>query len=184
MEEREFKLRITAITAEAEKGFSDTQRSIISLNQGLDLFSKGISIAKTAFSSFAAVIERGQQFTELNNSFNAITKSVGVLSSEYLPKLQTATTGIISNMDLMRASNQALQSGLTPEQFLKLASAADALGDTIGESTVNELNKLITAASTGNERFLKQEGILINNKKAEEDFNRELLKQMREKRKG
>jgi hypothetical protein len=70
----------------------------------------------------------------------------------------------------MRGANQALLQGLSPEQFKTVAAAADTLGDAVGVGTKEAMEALAVAAATGNERLAKQFGIVIDNKKAEEEF--------------
>lgn len=147
------------------KAASEGKTSLTELNSGAELAKKGFDTLKLAYQIFVATIDRGQAVTELTNSFKALGGS-----SESLNSLRTATQGLASDMALMRASNQATMAGLSPDQFLKVAQAADTLGDAIGIDTKQSMDLLTNALVTGNDRLLKQFGILVDNKVAHEDY--------------
>lgn len=169
-EEREFRLKITAVTTQAETGFSELQKKIITANEGLHLFREALTIAGEAFEKFHQFIERGKNFGDIENSFKNLSNSIGIVSSDFLPQLQEATQGTISKFDLMKEANQALQAGLKPDEFIAVAKAANVLGAQIGENAVVEFDKLTQAVITGNDRLLKREGVLLNNAEVEEKY--------------
>lgn len=132
-----------------------------------------VGVAAAAFAGFYKVINHGQDVGELSATFDLLQKRAGTTAGG-LETLRVSSQGLIADLDLMKQSNQALLAGLTPEQFNDLASAADTLGDAIGSSATEELEKLTTAAIKGNDKLLQLEGIFIDNKKAEDDFAKSL----------
>ena len=151
------------------KGNQEAQRSFDGL-KGVGLaLGAGMGIAAGAVAALISQIDRGQGVSELTNSFRNLQEQSGG-SAAALGALREATQGLISDTDLMAASNQALLAGLSPDQFQRVATAADTLGDAVGVNTKTAMDQLTMALTTGNERLLKQYGILIDNKKAEEDF--------------
>ncbi|WZO97255.1 hypothetical protein EP7_004279 [Isosphaeraceae bacterium EP7] len=153
-----------------DKGTDKAKQSFTELNSSLELVKKGFYGVQTVFDSLVAVINRGQGVSELSAAFGTLQSAAGSLASNELQQLRTATQGLLSDTELMRAANEALASGLKPEQFNKVAEAADALGDAFGKNTKVALDDLTRALVTGQEKLLKQYGIQIDNAKAEKEF--------------
>jgi hypothetical protein len=160
-EVRDILLRIRGDTANAESALGG-------LNRIVNTTTVSIAAAGAAVVAFGEAVERGQAVSELSNAFEKLQTAAG--NTGGLDSLRKATTGLVSDMQLMRAANQALLSDLTPDQFLQVASAADALGDSIGVGTVEAMAQLTTMVSTGNERLGKMYGIVIDNEAAEEKY--------------
>jgi hypothetical protein len=120
--------------------------------------------------------QRGAAFSELTDSFDRLTASVGLVSTTLLGKLQKATEGTVSNLDLVRATNDALigttgelgkQLGQALPTFMRAARVeADATGKSFGEI----FNAFIESARKGQTRGLEQAGIILNVKEAEEQY--------------
>ena len=168
-ENQELKLKLTVDSKDAEDGTRRAGLAFTELNSKFDLTGKAISALQSGYQLFMGTINRGQGVSELSTAFN----SLGGTSAQ-LDKLRTSMQGLVSDTDIMRASNEALLAGLSPEQFERVAAAADSLGDAVGVNTKDAMDQLTRAVNTGNERLLKQYGIVIDNKKAEEDFARQI----------
>jgi len=168
-ENQELKLKLTVDSKDAEDGTRRAGLAFTELNSKFELTGKAISALQSGYQLFMGTINRGQGVSELSTAFN----SLGGTSAQ-LDKLRTSMQGLVSDTDIMRASNEALLAGLSPEQFERVAAAADSLGDAVGVNTKDAMDQLTRAVNTGNERLLKQYGIVIDNKKAEEDFARQI----------
>lgn len=168
-ENQELKLKLTVDSKDAEEGTRRAGLAFTELNSKFELAGKAVSALQTGYQLFIGTINRGQGVSELSAAFN----SLGGTSAQ-LDKLRTSMQGLVSDTDIMRASNEALLAGLSPEQFERVAAAADSLGDAVGVNTKDAMDQLTRAVNTGNERLLKQYGIVIDNKKAEEDFARQI----------
>lgn len=172
-EVRDLLIRIRSESSGLNKGIGEANGAFDRLNLSAGKVAIGIGLVTAATAALLKAIDRGQIVSELSTAFNSLEKQAGG-SATALDKLKDATGGLIDNLDLMRASNQALLSGLTPDQFLQLASAADTLGDAVGKNTKEALDDLVNSVSTGNERMLKAYGITIDNAKAEAEFAKSL----------
>lgn len=119
-----------------------------------------------------ALINRGQGVSELSAAFRSLGQTEGDLT-----RLRAATQGLISDVDLMRASNEALLAGLKPDQFAAVAQAADALGDAVGKNTKEALDALTQAMATGTTRQLERNyGLVIDNERALNEFAKSIGK--------
>lgn len=162
-------LRLRADASDLNKGFGEGKAAFDGLKTAGLALGAVFAIIGAAVAGLVSIINRGQGVSELTTSFQNLEAQAGGNISA-LSQLKDATQGLISDTDLMRASNEALLAGLKPDQFLAVAKSADTLGDSVGVNTKTAMDQLVTALTTGNERLLKQYGILIDNKKAEADF--------------
>ncbi len=175
-EVRDVLIRLRTDASGVQQGNAVAARSFTELNQAVE-FGKNLAAGfSNAFSLLNATIDRGQSVSELSAAFENLQKQAGMTATAGINTLREATQGLVSDVDLMRASNQALLSGLTPDQFRTVAAAADTLGDALEIGTVDAMNQLSAALATGNERLVKQFGIMIDNKKAEEEYARSIGK--------
>lgn len=164
-------IRLRTDASGVVQGNAQAEQSFLGLGSATVAIGAGMAAAAAAAAAFLSIIDRGQAVSEISNAFENLEKRAGGLADGALPQLQAATGGLISNFDLMRASNEALLAGLSPDQFQKVASAADQLGDAVGVNTNQALNDLTTAMATGVTRGLERTyGLVIDNKKAQDDF--------------
>jgi len=167
-------LRIRGDTSDAEQAVNRIGGKFTELNQGLELARKAFDVLRAATEGLVQVIDRGQGVSELTASFNALQSAAGSLASNELQQLRQATQGLLSDTELMRAANESLLAGLDPQQFLAVANAADTLGDAVGKNTKEALDDLTRALDTGQTKLLKQYGVLVDTKKAEDDLAKSL----------
>ena len=62
-------------------------------------------------SQLADLAQQGAAVQHATDAFTNLSEGIGVLSSQYLPALQVASQGFISNLDLMRLGSKALLEG-------------------------------------------------------------------------
>lgn len=164
-------IRLRSDSSELQRGNAQAEQSFVGLNKAALATGVVLGAAATAFAALISIINEGQGVSELSSAFENLEKKAGGLADRVLPELQAATGGLISNLDLMRASNEALLAGISPEQFQQMAAGVDQLGDAVGVNTKQALDDFTTAMATGVTRGLERTyGLVIDNKKAQEDF--------------
>lgn len=169
---RDLLMRFRGDSSGAEEAAKKVQKSLDATNKLADQLGKAfgrLTVAAAAYATYK-FFDRGQEVSEITTAFKNLETVAGRLADGELAKLRESTQGLVSDLDLMKAANQALLAGLTPEQFSKVAEAADTLGDAVGKGTTEAVNDLSFALQTGNERLLKQYGIIINTQQAEDKF--------------
>lgn len=166
---KEVQLKITSDTKGVEDGVNRTQRAFDELKTAAAGAAIGFGAVGASIAGVVAIAQRGQGFSELSAAFKNLGQTEGDLN-----KLRSSVQGLVSDTDLMRASNQALLAGLKPEQFQQAAAAADALGDAVGKNTKTALDDLTLALSKGSDRFLVNYGIVVDNQKAYDDFAKKI----------
>lgn len=164
--EKEQKIRITADSSQAQRAFSDLQSKIITTNQAMELGKKAGELLAASLGAVIALAERGQAVQGLNTAFQNLYGSVNALGADGLPKLSAALNNTVSSFDILKQANEAAVRGMDPKVFLKIAESADALGRTVGESTVQAFEGLSKAIETGSPKLLKHYGITVDITKA------------------
>lgn len=121
-----------------------------------------LSAAAAALTALGAAAVKGSSIAKVEESFVRLTDQAGVLAYDVLVDLQNATDGTISSLELMKRANEALTSGIKPDQLVKLAQAADAVADATGGDATATLDKYINAFQKGNAAFVAGELGLSN----------------------
>lgn len=184
MSDNELKLKITvdakgAISGieqirGAEQKFKDSTKGLSTrfteLNSALSLVQKGFQGVAVLASKAADAISIGSQVDDVTVAFQRLTKEAGVLSDQFLADLNRATGETLDNFTLLRQANEALQKGLTPDEFFRITAAARELSETMGTDLLTEIQQISQAFETGNVRVLQSRLGIIDLKEAEEDL--------------
>lgn len=152
------------------QGFSSFQASLISFNAALDIGTKAWQVFSSAMGAAVDILERGSAVDDVASAFANLSNKAGAVSDVLLNQLRKATGDTIDNFQLMAEANKALLSGLKPDQFVTVAAAARQLSETYGGTLTDNMDILRSAIERGNDMLLKSRGILIDNKKAFEDY--------------
>lgn len=164
-------LQLVADATGLVAGVAAGQKSMTELNQTMELSRKAFGLLQGAYTTLESVLDRGQAVSKLTDAFNQLQAKAGNLATGELKALSAASQGVISDFDLMRNSNQALLSGIKPDQFRIMAEAAGGLADAVGGDAKQALDDLTKALSSGATAGLeKTYGLVIDNAKAYEDF--------------
>ena len=109
------------------------------------------------------LITRANQFEMLTDGFTKLTASVGSLSSTMLTKLRAATRGTVSDMELMRSTNNAVQFGIvkSEDQWARLAEAGRRLGQSVGRSTKDAMQDLALGIGRQSRLILDNIGLIV-----------------------
>ena len=85
--------------------------------------------------SIIGMVEDAGQLQQVSNTFDSLTASIGTTSDVMLVEMRGATRGMVSDADLMQASNKLMSMGLasSTEEAGKLAEMATQLGSAMGE---------------------------------------------------
>jgi hypothetical protein len=120
-------------------------------------------------SEFAA---QGAKLPGLQASFESLTRGVGSSSAEMIASLQTATRGLVSNIDLMQSANKAILLGLpvTTKEMGDLAKTATVLGKAMGQDATKSLDDLITALGRSSPLILDNLGLSVKVGEANEKY--------------
>jgi hypothetical protein len=114
------------------------------------------------------LVERGARVESMRGSFEALSGSIGATGDAMLGTLRSATAGLVSDMDLMAATNKAVLLGLpvTTASMGDLARAATVLGRAMGQDAKKSVDDLTTALGRSSPLILDNLGLSVSVEKA------------------
>ena len=106
----------------------------IGLGAGKMLFDGIVSGVQKAVTAIPDLAMRGAEIGAVQNTFDNLTKSIGTTSDAMIGDLRVAARGMVSDTELMRASNKFMMMGLadTSEEAAELTEMATQLGSAVG----------------------------------------------------
>ena len=114
-------------------------------------------------------IAAGAKIRDVETTFNDVRKAAGLLP-DTLEKIVEATRGVVTNIDIMKASTQALADSLDPGRLVELWAKAKQISEVMpGVEITQAFEMLHLAIAKGQTRMLTQIGITID---AEEAANK------------
>ena len=97
----------------------------------------------------------GAAYAEQEGILNNLAKKYNTTADEMVKSMARASDGLIANADLMEVALGGIAKGMKPEQMIKLAEAANLLGDTINMGPTEALKTLATSLESGKMKGLK-----------------------------
>ncbi len=142
--------------------------SLTELKSGIELVGMSVETLKGVwdFAREGASIERiGQQFENLG-------KSVGWNTKQLLSDLDKAAHGTVDDEALMQTATRAMATGITTDQnqIVKLMEISRASSVAFGGDTTDAFNRISMAIENMTPKALKNAGIIVNLKQANEDW--------------
>lgn len=117
-----------------------------------------IYTVKQAWDLAAPAAQFEEQRIALDNLARQYNTSAGVM----LNAIQRAAQGTIAQVDAIAVANRALIMGLNPQQIEFFTAAAERLSGAIGGDTAQAFEALTQAVATGQQRLLRQLGIIVD----------------------
>ena len=126
------------------------------------------------------LIRFGKESAKLENvtrAFNTLTGSVNTTFNG-LHKLQKATDGTVSKIDLLTQANNALILGVTDsvDEMAEMFDIAQRLGRALGQDTATSVESLITGIGRQSKLMLDNIGIVVKSQEAYEDYANKINK--------
>lgn len=122
--------------------------------------------------------QRGIQLNAVQSSFERLAVGTKQSSVEMLSSMKTASRGMVSEFDLMKAANKAMLLGLpvTSAEMGTLSKAAVTLGRAMGQDATKSVDDLITALGRSSPMILDNLGITVKVGEANEIYAAKLKK--------
>ena len=127
--------------------------------------------AKGIIRGMSTIVDQGSKMKSVEMAFTNMGKSVG-FSENSLKKLQDATDGTVSKLDLMTKANNAMALGIveSDEQMANMFDTAQKLGKALGQDTAMALDSLVTGMGRQSKLMLDNLGIMVDTQKSYEDY--------------
>jgi hypothetical protein len=128
--------------------------------------------------ALADAAKDAQRLPAVSRSFDQLTKSVGETNDAMLQAAKQGTKGLVTELDLMLATNKAVLLGLpvTASEMGKLAETATVLGQAMGSDATTAMNDLITALGRSSPLILDNLGLTVKAGEANERYAAQLGK--------
>lgn len=139
-------------------------KDVVSFKQVAKGLTASAAIIAGVGTAIAAMALKGEEVLALRSSFKALTAGIGENADEMLTAMQVATSGLVSNSELIVKANNAILLGLpvTTESMAEMSEAAVVLGRAMGLDATNALNSMITGLGRQSKLLLDNLGIMVN----------------------
>lgn len=131
----------------------------------------GLAVAAFAVKAAFDMTMEAEDVRAINEQFGILTQQAGI-STETLKKgLEDAAGGLISETELLQSANKAIvEMGHAAEKLPQLLELSRKSAVVMGKSVEETFDNLQRAIATGNQRFLRQSGIIIDVNKAYQKY--------------
>lgn len=123
--------------------------------------------------AFGEAVELGGQIDTLKASFDSMKNSLGATNLS-LESLKEATKGTVSDVELLKAANQAMALGLPVEDLDEMFGAAMKLGHAMGIDTKAAVTSLSTGIGRQSKLILDNLGVVFAAQDAYDWYARQL----------
>jgi len=156
--------RVADSSKKAASGIEATRISIARLRNASLIASFAVGATVIAIDRLA---DAAQRVTDLRNSFDTLGDRINA-TAEFLPLLQEATDGVVTNLELMKQANNAIILGLplTERSMARLTEQATKLGRAVGLTASKSVESLIVGIGRQSRMMLDNLGIVIDSEAA------------------
>lgn len=188
-DDNKIEIQIVLDDGSIKKGFANIQKQAEQTGKELESsFSSSFSGIAAAAPPFAVAIAailitvkalkaaldfstEGEKINNLNDQFKLLADREGLASDTLISGLEKSAKGLIDTEDLLQTANGAIailgnSAGKLPE-ILDLATKSAAV---FGGTSKEAFDNLVYAIETGNQRALKNAGIVLDTEKVYRDF--------------
>lgn len=160
--------QVTAFLSKQTKNLRIQAGAFATIRSNLLLYSFAVGLAQAAVIRF--VSEAGK-LEDLQRAFSSLSKGIGG-NTKSLSKLQQATDGTVSKIDLLKQANNAMLLGIaqSDDEMAQLFDTAQRLGQAMGVDTTDAINSMVTGMGRQSKLMLDNLGILIDAKTAYENY--------------
>ncbi len=137
--------------------------------------------AKGIINGLQQVITISGQTQSVKQGFDNLTSGLG-MSENALSKLQKATDGTVSSLDLMTQANNLLLLGITDseDEMAEMFDIAQRLGSALGKDTLFGVESLVTGMGRQSKLMLDNLGIMVDVEKGNETYAKSIGKTVSE----
>jgi hypothetical protein len=169
---------IGLITGAGLAGFRLLRRSITALFNPIRFLSRLLFSLQGILAAIGAIqlVKVAGQVDAISIAFRNLSSSVGTVSTTLLRRLRVATRGAVSDLELMRVTNNAVLLGVvrSEEQFEQLATTARRLGRAVGRDPVEAIGDLSLGIGRQSRLILDNLGLIVKVEEANRAYARSL----------
>lgn len=164
-----------ALDLKNQLGSSDGFDGLIETITKFGLVLGPIAVAILAVKTALDLTKESEHIEQVNNSFKMLAQSAGLAGDALKERLVAAAGGLAGETELLQSANRAIvemggNASHIPET-MEIARKATAL---FGGDLISNFDNINKALANGNERMLRQYGIVIDATKAHQDYAKSL----------
>lgn len=148
-----------------DRGLKSTKLRMDELKRAAQQLMLIMAAVVTAFAGATVAlfkfIAAGAKIRDVETTFADVRKQAGLLP-DTLEKIVAATRGVVTNVDIMRASTRALADDLDPTRLVELWAKAKQISEVTGNDITQVFEMLYLAIAKGQTRMLMQIGMSID----------------------
>lgn len=130
-----------------------------------------VGVAAFAFKAALDLTLEAEQIQRVEKSFEILAANAGISAEELKQGMLDASGGLIATNDLLKIANEALvKMGSSAERLPEIMELARKATTVFGGDLTSNFENITNAIANGNTRLLKHYGILVDAKKAVDDF--------------
>jgi len=153
------------------KNFNLLKDSLSQVTSALGLVASVAGAVKVSFDALMIADE----VKAVNHQFKVLSSNIGIAASELKEKLIGASGGLADDEEILKAANRALvEMGHSASKFPEIMEVARKATALFGGELTQNFENIAHAIASGQERALKQYGLLIDQKKAYEDYAKKI----------
>jgi hypothetical protein len=181
----ELEIQVTLLADKAKKAAEELDKSLEKLGEkgkgagdslgfldtSLGKITVGLAAVAGSALALGATLDRGLQVSSLTTGFDSLQASIG-RGPDALNQFRQATQGLVSDLDLMQAANQAVLLGVDTgsKAFVELTGAALKLGRAMGIDAKNAIDSLVIGIGRESKLVLDNLGIVVKSEQAYKDY--------------
>ena len=151
-----------------------TENAIMGMNAAWLKAGAVVATAAMAIKQAWDLAAPAARFEEQTIALNNLAQQYGTSAGAMLTAIQKVASGTIAQVDAISIANKGLLMGLNPQQLEFFTNAAERLSGAIGGDTAQAFETLTQAVATGQQRLLRQLGIIVDLEAEYEKYGREL----------
>jgi hypothetical protein len=165
--------------SDLKKGLSEVgKESMSGATDGLKQIAVLAAEAYAGFKVFQTVWDalfEADRLKAIETSFQQLTKTFGISTDALRDGLEKASNGLIDTTDLLNIANRSMVSmGAEAQRLPEIMELARKASVITGQDVATTFEGLSNAIATGNQRALKQMGIVVDLDKAVRDYSKSL----------
>lgn len=173
----ELKDSLTGVTDSTRKVADETKKTEFSVAGSLKkMKANWVALSAAAVAAYMVLkkawnlAEMAAQYEEQKTALNALSAQYGMTADKIISSVRSASRGLISMTDAAAVSAKALMMGLDPAQLVNFMKIVETTTNVTGKSVAESFEMIVQAAASGNQRMLKQMGIIIDVREAYKDY--------------
>jgi len=161
--------RVVSSNKKVAAGFEGSRIAVARMRNATLLVSFAISGTVLVLDKLA---KKAEEVGGLERAFGTLSGRIGELSGEFMPQMQAATKGLLSEMELMKQANNAIILGVakTSDQFSQLTNTALKLGKAVGLDARAAVESLVVGIGRQSRMMLDNLGIIVKVEEANQAY--------------